>query len=279
MMSRPLPGRRRRDVWMPGEQHPESRWSWQSPDMWAYPRAGIKCQERDRKWGQALSVHQTWTRSEPRRSMWPTALSPPEQSASSVSIGNSHTAPQGVEDEQRGSFTELGRSWGPWEVVNVGPSTEPDGPTWTEGSSVFTTTPGREQVPKGSGMSWRGTWGMQGSWPPFLQVGEGRARKAISPVPGPEHEGYLKSAPDSIHLIVKYETRAHQSHSESALDRGAEPLQGVYMLPIAEASQRPRKAWPAEKGKLRSNMGTQEEVTHRFFISVSSVRVKLQLKM
>ena len=65
IMSRPLPGRRRRDVWMPGERHPEFRWSWQSPDMWAYPRAGIKCRERDRKRRQALSLHQTWTRSEP----------------------------------------------------------------------------------------------------------------------------------------------------------------------------------------------------------------------
>ena len=51
------------------------------------------------------------------------------------------------------------------------------------------------------------------------------------------------------------------------------------MLPIVEASQRPGKAWPAEKGKLRCIMGTQEEVTHQFFIRVSSIRVKLQLKM
>ena len=51
------------------------------------------------------------------------------------------------------------------------------------------------------------------------------------------------------------------------------------MLQIAKASQRLRQAWPAEKGKLRCIMGTQEEVTHLFFIRVSSVRVKLQLQL
>ena len=84
--------------------------------------------------------------------------------------------------------------------------------------------------------------------------GKVKVRKAISPVPGPEHCGYLKNAPDS-HLILKHEARTDQSHSESWIDRGIELLQWVYMLQIAKATQRPRQAWPAEEGKLRFIMG------------------------
>ena len=59
--------------------------------------------------------------------------------------------------------------------------------------------------------AWAESWD---SWINQGLSGGGRARKAISPVPGPEHEGYLKSAPDS-RLILKHEARTAQSHSES----------------------------------------------------------------
>ena len=66
--------------------------------------------------------------------------------------------------------------------------------------------------------------------------------KAVSPIPGPEHEGYLKIALNS-QLILNHEARTDQSNSESKVQRslssypheialGTEPLQGVYMLQI-----------------------------------------------
>ena len=84
--------------------------------------------------------------------------------------------------------------------------------------------------------------------------GKVKVRKAISPVPGLEHGGYLKNAPDS-HLILKHEAPTEQSHSESWIDRGIELLQWVYMLQIAKATQRPRQAWPAERWKTEVHYG------------------------
>ena len=52
--------------------------------------------------------------------------------------------------------------------------------------------------------AWAESWD---SWINQGLSGEGRVRKAISPGPDPEHEGYLKSAPDS-RLILKHEARS-----------------------------------------------------------------------
>ena len=58
-------------------------------------------------------------------------------------------------------------------------------------------------------------------------------------------------------------SRTNYPHYIGALNHFRE----FYRLWKAKASQRPQQSWPAEEGKLRCIMGTQEEVTHPFFYS------------